>query len=444
MRLWREFAVIAILTVMSGAQAWSQDQDLDQSPPPPPTDEQSMEIPPAIPHVAKYGVVIPAGWNLGMTADALGVYDTNPAFQLQPAADEAQRYSGDAFLTYLTQHTVYQADYVSSFMYYQQFTSLNSHEQDFSQSLWHDFSPHTSFGWRLDAREYPSWGGSSFASSSFGSLLMQLSGLTGLNLLSNVSNATTAFTLDHKLSRRSSFHADLSGGVSKYVQSDSNQLVSLLTAPDSSTWSGQIGLSYDYHLDAHRSLGAGISSSYFIFTVPNYHSLEQSAVFRYSEVFRDGWSCTAAAGPQFREQQSSLGGLQPGLGLTIDVGQRTRKSAFRATVANSYQIGQAQGNLTSWTASGSFEHAIGRRYFAGIFGTYQRSESQVATGSLGSGITQTIAPAVEGGVRLNRHIAWFANYGFSAQKGALTQQKEIDRQQFVSGLSFNFDSLFPL
>lgn len=417
---------------------------MEQPVPPPVMDTQLVDIPLSPPHLTSYGVVIPPGWNFGLTADALGVYDSNPAFQPQQIGDEAQRYSGNASLTYLSKHTVYQTVYAPSCTYYQQFTSLNSTEQNLSQSLWHDFSSHTSFAWRLDAHKYPSWGGSSFANSSFGALLMQLSGLTGLNLSSKVSNVTTGFTLEHKLSNRSHIHADFSGGVSKYVHSDSNQILNLLTAPDSSTWSGQMSLFYDYQLGEHRSLGAGVSNSYFLFTAANYHAITQTTVLRYSQTLGSGWSYTAAVGPELREQQDSPGSVQPGLSLNFDIGQKTRKSAFRATVSNSYQIGQAQGNLTSWAASALFEHAIGRRCFAGAFGNYQRSESQVSAGSLGTGITQTFSPAVDGGIRLNRHMTWFANYGFSAQKGVLTQQQNIYRQQIVSGLSFNVDNLFPL
>jgi len=427
----------------AGTLAVAQDQDMEQLPPPPVQEAATMEIaPPAPAHVTSYGFAIPPGWNMAVAVDALGVYDSNPAFQLQPVGDVAQRYSGNVLLSYVAAHTVYEAAYIPSFTFYRQFTSLNSAEQNLSQTLWHDVSPHTSFSWRLDALKYPSWGGSSFANSSFGSLLMQLSGLTALNLESKVSNASTGFTLEHKLSAHSHIQADFSGGVTKYVHSDSNQVVSLLTEPDSSTWYGQMNAFYDYQLSAHRTLGAGVSSSYFLFTTQDYHLMEQSVALRYAQVLRSGWAYTASAGPQFRENQQSSGILQPGLGLNLDLVHKNRRSAFRASVGSSYQIGQAQGNLTSWTASVSFEHSIGKRCFAGVFGNYQRSESLVNSGPLGTGVTQTVAPAIDGGVRLTRHLVWITNYGFSSQVGVLTQQTAIYRQQFVSGLSFSLDRLF--
>ena len=439
MMFWRKFA-ISMLIMMSGALALAQDQE--QIPSPPLQEAESMEVAPSAPHVNNYGVVIPAGWNMALAIDALGVYDSNPAFQLQPAGDAAQRYSGNLSLSYLAEHTIYLASYIPSFTYYRQFTSLNSADQSFDQTVWHDVSPHTSFGWRLEANKYPSWGGSAFANSSFGPLLMELSGLTALNLESKVSNASTGFTVEHKLSGHSHIQADISGGATKYVHSDSGQFVSLLTAPDSSTWAGQMSLLYDYQLSSHRTLGVGVSGSYFVFTTQNYHVMTESAVLRYSEVLRDGWAYTASVGPQFIEEQLSSQPLQPGLSLDFGLIHKTRKSSFRASVGNSYQIGQAQGNLTSWTGLVTFEHAIGKRYFAGGFGSYLRSDSPVTTGSLGTGVTQSFAPAVDGGVRLTRHLVWFTNYGFSVQQGVLTEQKNIYRQQFVSGLSLNVERLF--
>ena len=434
--------MITILLAMSKALVLAQ--DTDGIPPAPLQDVQVMEIPPSEPHVNDYGFVIRPGWNLGMTIDAIGVYDTNPAFLVQPAGDVAQRYSGSVSLSYLARHTVYQAAYFPSFTYYRNFTTLNSAEQQLSQTLWHEFSPRTDFSWRLDAREYPSWGGSAFANSSFGSLLMELSGLTALNLESKVKNASTGFTLEHRLNHRSHLQVDVSGGVTKYAHSNSNQFVSLLTAPDSSTWSGQMAIFYNYQLNAHRTVGAGISASYFMFTLQNYHQMEQAAVFRYAEILSKNWSYSVCVGPGFREQQNSSEKIQPVLSLNLDLEHKTRKSAFRASVVNSYQMGLAQGSLTDWIALLSFEHSVGKRGFAGVFATYQRSDSAVAVGPLGTGITQSVAPAVDGGIRLARHIVWFANYGVGLQEGVLTQQNKIYRQQFLIGFSFNVDRLFPL
>ena len=433
--------MITILLAMSKAPALAQ--DTEEIPPAPLQDVQVMEIPPAEPHVNDYGFVILPGWNLGMTIDALGVYDTNPAFLVDPAGDVAQRYSGSVSLSYLARHTVYQAAYFPSVTYYRNFTTLNSTDQDLSQTLWHEFSPRTDFSWRLDAREYPSWGGSAFASSSFGSLLMELSGLTALNLESKVKNASTGFTLQHRLNHRSHVQFDASGGVTKYAHSNSNQFLSLLTAPDSSTWSGQVGLFYTYQLNAHRTMGAGISASYFLFTLQNYHQMEQAALFRYSEIFSKDWSYSASVGPGLREQQNASGKIQPVLSLNLDLEHKTKKSAFRANVVNSYQMGLAEGNLTGWVALLSFEHSVGKRGFAGVFATYQRSQSAVSVGPLGTGLTQSVAPALDGGIRLARHLVWFANYGVGVQEGVLTQQNKIYRQQFLTGLSINVDRLFP-
>ncbi len=434
--------MIAILSMMPGMRAMAQDEDLEQIPPPALEDAESMEIPLSAPHISNYGFVIPPGWNIGVAADGMGVYDSNPTSSSEATGDAAQRYSGNASLTYLSKHTAYQADYLPSATYYRQITGLNSTEQDLNQTLWHQVSGQTSFGWHFDARKYPSWGGSAFSNSSFGSLLMELSGLTGLNLMSKISTGTTDFNVEHRLNHRSCLHAAIGGGVTKYVHSDSDQMLGLLMAPDSSTWSGQMGFSYDYQLNAHRSVGAGASSSYVLFTTQNYHMMTQSMTIRYEEKLRDGWGYSVSVGPEFREEQLVLPKVQPGLSLNLNAGRRNRKSAFGASVVSTYQMGQAQGNLTRWTALLSFEHSIGRRGFAGAFGNYQRSQSLVATGPLGTGTTQTVAPAVDGGVRLGQHVVWFANYGFSAQMGALTQHQDIYRQQFVSGLSFHVDNLF--
>jgi len=432
--------VIAAMAMLGGL-TWAQ--DLEQLPPPSVQKAQPMEIPASAPHVINYGFKVRPGWNLGMASDALGVYDNNPASLPQPSGDAAQRYSGNLSLAYLSQHTTYQADYIPSASYYRQFTSLNNTEQSLTQRVWHAVSARTSFDWHLDARQYPSWGGSSFPSSSFGSLLMQLSGLTGLDLKSNVSSANMGFMLHRKLNKHSSINAGVGGGVSKYVQINSNQIAGLLTAPDSSTWGGLMALSYDYQLSTRRSLGAGISGSYFLFTGANYHTIEQTASLHYSERFRNGWAYSIAAGPELREQQRSSGSIQPGLSLSFDVGRKTRRSSYRANVQRSYQIGQAQGNLTSWTASLSAERGVGRRGFAGVFASYLRSVSEVSVGQFGTGTTQSFAPAFTGGIRLGRHLIWFANYGLSAQDGVLTHQSNIHRQQFVSGFSFRTDSLFP-
>jgi hypothetical protein len=41
-----------------------------------------------------------------------------------------------------------------------------------------------------------------------------------------------------------------------------------------------------------------------------------------------------------------------------------------------------------------------------------------------------------------RRVVWFANYGYDRQKGALTLEKQIGKQEFVTGFAFNVDSLF--
>lgn len=401
-----------------------------------------MEIPTPISHVAPNGFLIPSGWNLGLAADSLGLYDSNPASLPESNGDAGQRYSGNLSLSYLSRHTVYQTNYAPSFTYYHQFNSLNSTKQSLSQSFWHHATSKTGVGWTLNLKRFPSWGKSAFADSSFGSLLMELSGLTGLNLKSKVSSADTSFTIEHRPSRRSIFHVDMEGRVDKYTHSNSSQFLSLLTVADSSTWSGGTGLYYDYQLSAHRSLGAVISNSYFLFTAQNQHSTTQSAMLRYSETFRNDWTFLVSAGPELQERQHLSHGIQPGVSFNFDLRHKSRKSALRTSVVRHLQIGQAPGNLTDWTASLSAERAIGRRYFAGVFGDYQRSQSQVNVGQIGIGSTQTFASGLDGGIRIGHHTVWFANYGFSAMSGVLTQHTGIYRQQVLSGLSFNVDSLF--
>jgi len=435
----RKVAIVATLILLAGTLALAQDDN--QFPVPPVQPAEQMETAPSAPHITSYGFEVPPGWNVAMAADAIGIYYSNPAFQLQSESDGAQRYSGNVSLSYLAQHTIYQATYLPSFTYYHHFSTLNAADQNLSQNLWHQVNGRTNWTLTMDAQKFPSWGGSSFSSSVFGSLLMQLSGLTALNLVSKVSEASTGFMLEHKPSLRSHLQLDVSGGVTKYVHSDSNQLLSLLTSADSSTWYGQAGVIYGYELSTHRTIGFGASASYFLFTAQDYHVMEESVVLRYEELLSKNWTYSVSVGPQFREQQSAAA-IQPGLSLDAQVVRKTLKSSFRASAVSSYQMGQAQGNLTSWTASTAFEHSIGKRAFAGVFGTYQRSEL-LASGPLGTGATQTVAPAAEGGFRILRHLVWFANYGYGLQQGVLTQQKNIGRQQFLTGISCNVDRVLP-
>jgi hypothetical protein len=227
--------------------------------------------------------------------------------------------------------------------------------------------------------------------------------------------------------------------VTKYVHSDSDQILGLLTAGNSSTWNGQIGLVYGYQLGSHRTLGAGVSTSYFLFTAENYHVMEESVALRYEEQLSNHWLYSVGIGPQFREQQD-LKTLQTGLSLNADIEHKTLRSSFHANVSNSYQPGQAQANLTGWMVSSSFEHSVGKRCFAGVFGIYQ-SSTAIASKLAGQGTTLTFAPALDGGYRISRHLVWFANYGYGLNQGVLTQQKSLIRQQFLTGLSFNVDRL---
>jgi hypothetical protein len=435
---WK-LTMLALLMMLQGTPAFAQ-QDDQFSIPAPAKAEEPMEISASLPHMTSYGFAIPPGWNAATAVDALGIYDSNPASLLQPSGDEAQRYSGYLSLSYLAKHTVYQLTYLPSFTYYHHFSTLNSVDQNLSQSIWHQVDRKTSWTWLLDSEKYPSWGGSAFSNSAFGVLLMQLAGLTSLNLQSKVTNANTGFTLDHKPTLRSSVQLNVSGGVTKYVHSNSDQILGLLTAGNSSTWYGQMGFVYGYQLDAHRRLGAGVSTSYFLFTAENYHLMEESVVLRYEQQLSNHWIYSVGAGPQFCEQQDPKT-LQTGLGLNADVERKTLRSSFHANVSSSYQPGQAQGTLTGWMVSSSFEHSVGKHGFAGVFGTYQSSVA-IASKPAGQGTTLTLAPALDGGYRISRHLVWFANYGYGLNRGVLTHQKSLIRQQFLTGLSFNVDRLF--
>jgi hypothetical protein len=63
-------------------------------------------------------------------------------------------------------------------------------------------------------------------------------------------------------------------------------------------------------------------------------------------------------------------------------------------------------------------------------------------GELLSGQTNNFIVAGEGGIKVARRVVWFANYGYDRQKGALTLEKQIGKQEFVTGFAFNVDSLF--
>jgi len=440
MRRSQKHALATILLTLP--LAFASAQELDQIPPPPLRDPEAIEVPLGTAHLTNHGRPIPAGWNVAATADALGVYDSNPLSVSDPQGEFEQRYSADVSVTDRAKHTSYQAVYEPSYSLHKRYDQLNMLEQNFSQVLWHDFSPQTAMSWRVNAQRYPSWGGSAFAGSAFGALLMQLTGISGLDLRQEVTRGTMGLSLERVEGFRSHWRIDLEGGASRYQPTSESQIVALLTAPGSSTWFGEVNLLYEHHITRSRVLGVSLSDAYFTFTLPAYHSQEQIAQLRYMQYFRNGWGLMAGAGPEFRENPMVKGTLQPAMSFTADVGRTSMRSVVRVTFTDGYQLGRAQGNLSNSVLAASAERALLRRTYVGAFANYERSNASVPTGQLAAGNTTLVAFAGSGGVRLSREITWFVNYGVGLQKGVLTGEKQIHRQQFVSGLSWNTNNLF--
>jgi hypothetical protein len=442
---------MAILLILGALPLLAQDPAEPQSPsepgteaPPPvaPMASGAMEIPRVVSHMNSYGFETPPGWNLAAAASALAIYDTNPLFQTVPSGDVAQNYTGIACLSYLSRHSAYQAAYTGSWVGYDKYSGLDSTRQSLTQTWWHQQSARTDYTFKLNLSEYPTWGGSSFSQSAFGSIVLGLTGMTALELRSNARRVDGSGSMQQKVGRRGSIRVSFDGGVIKFTPSSRIQLVDLLTAPASSTVTGSVAVSYDYKINSRRSVGIIADTGYVYFTTPDYSASNESISVRYAERFRNGWSYSISAGPQFLRVQQGAGTTQTSMALSATGFHRTERSSVSAEVRRRYEMGVAQGNYSLWYMNVQAERAVRRRCFIGAFVNYTQSSSPIPVGELLSGQTNNFIVAGEGGIKVARRVVWFANYGYDRQKGALTLEKQIGKQEFVTGFAFNVDSLF--
>ena len=414
--------------------------EVEAPPPAPPRTTDAMEIGPSAPHMSSYGFATPPGWALSAALAPSFIFDSNPLFQSPAVSDEAIHLSGIADLTYVARHNVYQAAYLAGWSGYERYTALDMTQQTLTQTWWHEFSKKSSITVHLKLDRYPTWGGSAFSQSSFGVLLLGLTGLNGLSLRSNASMAQSGLDYTRRMGRHSTVYSNVTIGVAKYVPSSKIELIQLLTAPRSSTWSESIAIGVSHQLKAGQFLGLETTSSFFYITVPDNNINVSYVNAYYKRDLRNGWGFSLSAGPQFIHEQH--GSTSPNLYLTAAAQRVTLRSSVRMAITHSYQLGMAQGNLSTWNALGSAERAVRRRMFVGTFANYSQSVSPVSVGDLGTGNTNTLIVAGDAGARLTPKLVWFVNYGFCRQKGALTQERQIDKQMFVTGISLNFNSIF--
>ena len=394
-------------------------------------------------HRAEDGQSIPPGWNLSLSLSTVGLMDTNLLSSVPALSDESGRYSGVLTLTKLTPQLGYTGLYAPTFTNYDRFDSLNSIRQTLFQEVRYDHSKRTTVDWRTSASRYPSWAGSPLAQSMFGQLLMQLTGIDSLGLVQNRTTIETDIQLDHKTSFRETWNVDCAGGLIRYRQASTNEVVVVLTEPDSTTWNSRVGLSYKHTMDDHESLGFSATSGYFRFSVPDSHMLDEYLQVHYSRRWTNRWNASLSAGPEFRRSQGVAATWHNGLVGSGEIAHRTQRSALRVEVSNWYSMAQEQGSLTSWMVRLSDEHAIGNRWFVSELFEYRIANTSQAFGSVASGQRNIVDTGISGGKHLTRNLNWFLNYGVSSASSILAGQGTVHRQQIITGLSFTVDRALP-
>ncbi|MDR3764889.1 MAG: hypothetical protein P4M01_12425 [Acidobacteriota bacterium] len=444
MRVWVLIAASLMLFLTPGtlaAQGTDDSADSSAAPAPPPSPailfDSDVTVSQSVGHVYSYGFDMTPGWNLGVSVAPSVMYDTNPLLQYSPVSDKAMQVSGLADLTYLGRHDTYQAILTGRWSEYSRYNPLNSLDGELKQTWYHEASRRTNTTSYLKLQRYPSWGGSAFSRSAFGSLVLALTGLDALALKSKVDTAYAGQDVSHQFNRHSWLSADVSGGVSKFIPASNIELVQLLTAPASSTWNGRGHIQYMYRVNGKHVVGVGGGSSYYSITNPE-NNVTVNDVVAYYRVDLKGWSMGVSAGPQWiRDNRQTSMRMQFG----GNVQHTTRRTSIMVSATDQYQVGMAQGNLGVWTVEASAERALSSRSFVGSFFRYTKSNSPLGTGQITEGYTDSTIAAAEGGYKLGRNLIWFANYGYCQQKGSLTSEETVYKHIFVTGISFTMNGL---
>lgn len=420
----------AMLVVYLGADSYAQ-----QGVTAPAVEEQQA---PADDQPQMIGRQYPPGWSISGAGDALAIWDSNPSSAETGDSDVGQRYMFRVDLSRRTRRSSYLATYIPSFTLYDRTRLLNSMTHALSQELSYRVSNSNDLSVSVDARKSPAYAGSALADSGLGVLLMAMTGVTGLDLLQDVRSVQTDITLDHTIDNRSSLNFTASGGVIQYRHTSSNAIAELFTRADSKTWSGAVSAGYQYRVDEHSVIGVQGSHSYFEFTAENSREQVDALTLRYSHEFQNRWGIALNAGPDLVEQKNAP--LRPGLELSVEANRATGRSLLRAYAQRCYRPGLEAGSMMNWTGHLSYERALSRRWMGGVYANYE--DSSFAARGLNGGVPNSNVYSAAGqiGYRLLRHVTWIANYGYFAQRGAITDNRYIRRQQILTGLSFEFDS----
>lgn len=417
-------------------------QEIETPPPAPVLASDDMEVPLTVPHMYNYGFVPPPGWNLAGALNAVGEYDSNPIAAPSAKGSPVQRYSGLGVLTYRARHDAYQLAYNGSWVNYTDFHGLSATRHYLDQSYWHQISNRTDFRIYQNLRRYPMWGVSAFGQSSLGALLLALSGLSSIDLRSNVDGATTGVEFTHRVGKRDSIHVNMLGNVDKYKPDSNSALGQLLEAPPSSTWAGTGDIFYDHRLNGHRQIGAGVGLTYFAFTEMGNSMLAERFVLRYSDLLFGRWAYSVSAGPQFLNNRQSHGANYTSVMVTGDISRKTSKSVITFKAERGYTTGYAQSSISNWQISGSAERIIGRRSYIGAYVNAWENQTYANTGQILPGSTHVTSVSGSAGTHLTQNLIWFVNYGFVDEEGVLTLRKQITKQQFATGVTLSMDRLF--
>jgi hypothetical protein len=385
------------------------------------------------------GSALPSGWSYSVMGQVLGIYDSNPLQQPTAApSDIAASYSGMIEVSKLSGHTLFEAAYIPDYTQYRRFDELANLQQKYHQTLSHSFNRRTELVWTLDAHHYPAWGGSSLASSNYGALIMSVTGTSDHDLLAAVTNTNTSFRLNHQTGKRAHIYITTDGSVSWFSDSaGTNPVASVLLQPSSKFWTGGASIGYHYDLTAHRSVGIDAGSLYDVDASQNFHVNYQKAHLTYREELRSGWSYEFMIGPGLREDQGTGSTAHLGLDFAGRLAKTTHRSVFLATLTRSYLAGQFAGSLTSWYGILGAQHFFGQHWIVGLNSSYIGAFYPPGTPQYNNSTTAVYNEFGRVGYRLNRKMAFTADYGYSTYQGSYNGYSRLGRSRVATGLVMN-------
>jgi hypothetical protein len=400
-----------------------------------------VPVPPLrLPFWSAFGKLLPAGWSMSLSTQVLGLYDSNPLQSPSaPSADIAGSYSGVIEVAKFSEHARFIADYMPEYTMYRRFDALSNLQQRYYQALTLDLSRNTTFSWHLNARHFPAWGGSSFAGSDFGALVMALTGTSEHDLMSSVTNANTDFGIDHRINVHSHVDFGVNGSASWFGAAEGNLYANLLNQPSSKAWCGGGTLGYTFDINSRRSAGVDVGQSYCLYASQNYHQNYQTAHFRYRQTLNRNWQYYVEIGPGFRENQPESSAVTPGFDLSVAVNRMTKQTILSATLTRTYSVGLFQGNQTAWYGTLAAQHIFGQHWKVGFFtnysGSFHSPEAQVYND------TTTNAYWVSGlwGYRFGRQLTWNTNYGYAVYQGYYSGASQVNKNQVATGFVFTLN-----